>query len=762
MPPPLSPNTSDSRCSPSPSPSTLEILSTVSDTVDSDMTVALNNSGAISVEPPPWGSSSSSSATGTTIEVRPKTLHGNQSYLHLHEWHSQQGDIHIFLPHKHIKLPPLLRKILALGPSFKLEDPAKTIRRMNMSEEILETLDKSLSVQVDYTAQEIDWTLLHTPINKWSSQQPSPKLLRTMTPDQEQLSVLQLLGMSNKHYTRAVKKAELLLQQHQAMMCPTDKNLGMAIVPIKTYLEMALDFLVESESFTPTTKKDMLQRAYRVSQWTKLTITQRGARVLNNRQILPLPKNMPAELTEKLYKGLPHYYILLKIHKLPIKPRPIVCMLHTLWSDMDLWLTKRFRKLVEMTLDHDIMHGYVVTTIKHSEEALERITWMVERGCVTSLASGDVTQLYTILSHQIIMEAMRFWLQFFAHVSWIGQKNYEQQAIMDVTELFLNNLGFQFTEDSYWIQHKGIAMGSSCSPDVATLTLTYIEYQGWPSICQAIGLDATQTSPGIYIQRYLDDVLTSEQIIPHLRRVYEQYGLSLTVTSSTDTTGLSPSSSVTTTPTPVVFLDLSLTLDPYTRTIHSDLYVKPGKCNTYLHFNSSNPIQHYRSIVYGFMFRLLRLCNQPHLLNGHIQTFQQAMLDRGTPHNWLKQTMEIAYARVHTWVFNAKAKKARRCELTFKKLIKARVLPNTILPVINRQLPRPPLWISIEHHPRLLAPIIPLSGHTGWLTKHGYHIKVVDEASHSPPSTSITNTTTTTTTTTTTATTSFFSMEDSL
>ena len=182
MPPPLSPNTTDSHCSPSPSPSTLEILSTVSDTVDSDMTVALNNSGAISVEPPPWGSSSSSSATGTTIEVRPKTLHGNQSYLHLHEWHSQQGDIHIFLPDKHIKLPPLLRKILALGPSFKLEDPAKTIRRMNMSEEILETLDKSLSVQVDYTAQEqeIDWTPLHTPINKWSSQQPSPQLLRTI------------------------------------------------------------------------------------------------------------------------------------------------------------------------------------------------------------------------------------------------------------------------------------------------------------------------------------------------------------------------------------------------------------------------------------------------------------------------------------------------------------------------------------------------------------------------------------------------------
>ena len=89
----------------------------------------------------------------------------------------------------------------------------------------------------------------------------------------------------------------------------------------------------------------------------------------------------------------------------------------------------------------------------------------------TLLVSFDVVNLYTNISHGLGIEAIVYWLRMFplelpARIS--------VEFLLERIKFILENNYFCFN-DTYFLQTKGIAMGTKFAPIYATLVLGYIE-----------------------------------------------------------------------------------------------------------------------------------------------------------------------------------------------------------------------------------------------------------------------------------------------
>ena len=651
---------------------------------------------------------------------------GDESYKTL--TYQKQGEVHVFV--EGLKLSHRILELLGLSLSFKVEDPWLTFQRMNTPGMILSLRDHPPRVTKDFQSNTIDTTLLNTCVSELPSYTQPTKLRRTMDgARQKTRTVTQELDFTMKYHQQSVKIATRCLVKAQALIVPCDKNMGVAVFPIKSYVELCLDFLLNSTSFIQSTEEELLKRAFLMTQvelvslygedWSEPELPSE-----------PIMQVLSKSDCQYLMENMPLFYALLKIQKKPLKPRPIVSMENTAWTPMDKLLAFVFRSIVTWTLDTKKMRNkHVVTTIQHSQEAVQRLEHMVQKDCIRTLASGDITELYTKLDHSVIVRAVGFWLEYFAPNEKFSQPK-ERQRIMRLTQLFLDNLGFHFLGRFFFTQPCGIPMGAICSPDLATLTLTFIEYTSWPSICRPLGIDSTIVSAGLVCIRYLDDILTDETLVPHFRAAYETFGLSLNVVSSITPTNCSENKEGHTTEylPQCVFLDLNLSIDLQKRKLLSDLYCKPGKANTYLHYHSANPNSHYKGLIYGYIFRVYRGCNQHQLHQGHIDTLRKLLLERGVPSNVLDRTIELAQYEVRQWLYDETAQQAREfAKLALHKQEKrggVRIIPDTSLPLSQPYNTTPPTWISIEHHPRLLASLIPLSNAHKWFKSHDLDLNI--------------------------------------
>jgi hypothetical protein len=223
---------------------------------------------------------------------------------------------------------------------------------------------------------------------------------------------------------------------------------------------------------------------------------------------------------------------------------------------------------------------------------------------------------------------------------------------------------------------------------------------------------------GDFAVRYLDDLITDNSLIQGFQNAYDHYGLKLVLTGSTLTEPM------------VTFLDLDLALNLQHKRVLSDLHIKELKANTYLHWSSANPRQHYRNIIHGFIFRLVRNCNLPDRFGAHLERFRQDLLQRGYPQKFIDDTMFVSLYRARQDVdFErrngfTKAWFRKNMEDTAHQVIS--FSPHTCLPRsarpsdVSQECPQFARWLlpsttieipryTLEHMDRPLAPLVPLS-----------------------------------------------------
>lgn len=383
-----------------------------------------------------------------------------------------------------------------------------------------------------------------------------------------------LTHKQSAHWNRVSKSLLRLLRIHHATIVPADKNMGLVCVLTDTYDSMNKTALTGFHQYSSTgietTMKSVLH-------------------------------HFPDATRQ-----YPRFYGIIKLHKTPVKCRPIVSFKNCVLSPLDKHV---FRLLQKLWTTCKVLHPESFISILGSQDAIDRI----KKTRATDLRSGDVTELYTRLRHADIRMAIKS----FASSTALPEKD----ELLKYLSVLLNHLLFTY-DGTLYKQSVGIPMGAICGPILANLTLAYLENSIAGLASKAI--------------RFLDDLLVFDtNTFVELKRAYSKFALDLVET--------------TTSPGNTIFLDMKLSL--HENRIKSDLYEKANKANTYLHWHSANPRGHYRGIVFGFIHRLLRICDSEQDRKRHLSVFVKRLQQQKWPpkviHSLVEQALNGSKAAQH-------------------------------------------------------------------------------------------------------------------
>jgi hypothetical protein len=420
-----------------------------------------------------------------------------------------------------------------------------------------------------------------------------------------------------KHFKKRKCKSNLLPFQRSALLqlrqskihtvFPADKNLGPCIIERDTYIQRALqDHLNDTSTYTRLTKleadnkirlitrqvKDFLDNFKTVITKSDLTYLRRSILVAD-----PYPK----------------FYLTAKVHKTPWKTRPIVSISGSLLHGLGRWVDKMLQQ-----------YSRTIPTYINSSFALkDELVKLPNLPPNARLFTCDAVSMYTNISTTHALSMIRRHLL-------ITKRNLLTRldsAMLQALSLVMTNNVFEFG-DTYWHQIDGTAMGVSPSCAYATLYFSAHEKflkDKYPEI--------------IFLKRYIDDIfgiwdpqtLHDEQRWQQFQDDCNNFGkLRWEFTLRTKQT---------------IFLDLQITLDDEGQ-LSTTMYEKPENLYLYLPAFSNHPPGVLKGLVYGMIYRTLRLSSSQQAQQKDINNLLIRLLARGYDQSFLIKLINKAYASV--------------------------------------------------------------------------------------------------------------------
>lgn len=308
-----------------------------------------------------------------------------------------------------------------------------------------------------------------------------------------------------------------------------------------------------------------------------------------------------------------YFYLLAKVHKNPMKTRPIVSASGSIMYALSKWVDEELKKIVRQ-LPFTITSSTQLVNELHSLGSLPPLRF----------ASSDATSMYTNIDTFHGLHMIRSFLA--DNPLIVAKAQIDVAAVTNGLRIVMTNNIFKFG-DTFWWQISGTAMGTPLAPSYATLyfaihELTFIHR--YPEL--------------LYYRRYLDDTIclwkhpTPDEIIARFYTDMNNYG-KLRWTS----TPLAHS---------VDFLDLTISQNK-NGTIDTNLYEKTLNTYLYLPPHSAHSPGVLKGLIIGMVKRIVRLTSNRKNINIHIQNFYHRLLQRGYKYYQLLPTFNTTIALVN-------------------------------------------------------------------------------------------------------------------
>ena len=175
-------------------------------------------------------------------------------------------------------------------------------------------------------------------------------------------------------------------------------------------------------------------------------------------------------------------YFLPKLHKTPLKVRPIVACCGGPTETASAYIDKFLQPIMRLGKSFVANSTQFINTIESTEIPTDSL-----------LVTLDVASLYTNISHEDALEAVSKVLEKYdlPHLPPVD-------VFLEILSFVLKNNIFSFNGEMYH-QLYGVAMGTKLAPALATIYLALLE---------EAYLNTTPTPPFLYL-RYIDDILWS-------------------------------------------------------------------------------------------------------------------------------------------------------------------------------------------------------------------------------------------------------------
>jgi hypothetical protein len=383
----------------------------------------------------------------------------------------------------------------------------------------------------------------------------------------------QIESASNRHIKALRPKFNLSKHQHSLLttlkeddrfvVALSDKNLGPVVIERKIYIQRVFDdHLTKGNTYTRLTEGAAL-----------LSMSQ--CKLAMIRLFQEHKSRLPPDTVIYFDRGLkqdhriPLFYVLFKIHKDPWMTRPVVSCCGSFLNLFSKWLDDQMKRLLPLA----------ITYLKDSFQVLKEADDLGRLPTNAHLFSADAIGMYNFIMWPHAEEVFRTWFSDYADEIPSG---FNVEFFMSCLKMVMTNNIFSFG-DTFWLQNSGTAMGTSCACLYATLYCALHERQ---TVLPQFG------SSLLYFKRFIDDVIGvwigSDDDWKLFQTSLNFGALKWTFTPLSQT---------------VDFLDLTLTIDPTTRRIHTKTFQKPMNLYLYLPPNSAHPPGVLRSTVYGCLRR---------------------------------------------------------------------------------------------------------------------------------------------------------------
>ncbi|MEM7040544.1 MAG: hypothetical protein AAF570_26510, partial [Bacteroidota bacterium] len=271
------------------------------------------------------------------------------------------------------------------------------------------------------------------------------------------------------------KALNFLRNQDQFLVTQCDKNLGPAIIERTEYIRLAFrDHLNDRKTYKylnpGLAKTKAIQMRNDLQKWLKLfkkSLTTNEKRFLNHH----LANNKEPFAT---------FYVTMKVHKTPLKTRPIVSCSGSLYEALGIWVDDKLQHVARQ------QKSYFKSTFDLKQELLS-LTLPPN----ALMFTADATSMYTNIPTN---KALHFIGRYLQH----NEAQFEAvptEALIAALRLIMKNNVFTFG-DTTFRQLTGTAMGTPPAPPWATI---------YYALCEHDFLDTFDEHLLLY-RRFIDDV----------------------------------------------------------------------------------------------------------------------------------------------------------------------------------------------------------------------------------------------------------------
>ncbi len=390
---------------------------------------------------------------------------------------------------------------------------------------------------------------------------------------------------------------------------PTDKNLGPAIMERDRYIAMAFNEHLNDVS------------AYRrIDATTALRLLQLARENISKiiRKLKYLGKGSDAKFLERsceVSDPYAYFYLLAKVHKTPLKTRPIVSTANSLLRGLGIWVDYYLQMLCKDLRYRAKSSGDLVSDLR-SVEGLPP---------TTRLFTCDATSMYTNIDTTHALSVLGNYLR--GSLILYREKIPLDLFMLGLRTVMIYNV-FRFG-DTFWIQLKGTAMGASPAPMYATLYFAILEQQVVPKFpeCQ------------LYT-RYIDDgfgiwIPSALKTFQQQQESWNNFVAEFNNASTLEWTFSEHHLSVN-------FLDLTISLADDGR-LRTRIYEKALNLYLYLPSTSCHPRGVLKGLIHGMMLRFFRLSSDPMTAQADVRRLLQRLVARGYAPRELNHIMKDAY-----------------------------------------------------------------------------------------------------------------------
>jgi len=382
------------------------------------------------------------------------------------------------------------------------------------------------------------------------------------------------------------------LKTHSLLVKLTDKNLGLAVFPLRWYDTTVLQMLADTETYVHV---------------TDIPVPQLVKTLEELRPKWRLPPVMDKYIKDKMKLAIPEFHCIPKVHKNPWTLRPIV--------PSHSWVTTSTSEVLDHLLQPLLKHfPWVVDSSKAVIQQIEKV--VVTSPAPVWIMTGDVTSFYTMIPPRECSKVIAGAWKLYCHDSSIPSP-----AIKSMTKFVMDNNFFAYRGQTFR-QMKGLAMGTSCAPVLANIYAAYFERKA--KVVHREGV--------LLYVRYIDDILClfqgSKEEVGSFVSEFRLGTLEVRWSISSKRNE---------------FLDIELMrgMQLGGHLCQTRLYRKEMNRHLYIPWSSAHPLHVKKGFVKAELSRFAILCSQPRYFADARQEFYGNLRRRGYPaktlNEWFQQ-----------------------------------------------------------------------------------------------------------------------------